>query len=145
MGKADAALNILRTRVCNYDNYGGKKETEINDRLKKIEDEKHKIVDSMMKRRDKCKGGHSKAYSVPVKSKLGKFDVEFYSYNISQTPEEAKLTKEFTALRTKRNETSRLLRKKLDDITLKINISGLDAETTQLLKDFLVELDKISG
>ena len=145
MSKADAALNILRNRVHNFENYGGKEEKEINDKLKEIEDAKRKHVDSMMSKRDKCVGGHSKAYSVPVKNKLGKFNIEFYSYNTTQTTEELKLTKEYKRLHENRHDVSKLLRRKLDDITLKINISGLDGDTTQLLKDFLAELERIEG
>jgi hypothetical protein len=145
MSKADAALNILRNRIHNFENYGGMKEKEVGDKLKVIEDAKRKIVDSMMSKRDKCAGGHSKAYEVPIKSKLGKFSVEWYSYNTTQTPEEKKLNAVYKQLRDERHATGKLLRRKLDDITLKINISGLDGDTTQLLKDFLAELERIEG
>ena len=104
-----------------------------------------KIVDSMMMKKDKCAGGHSKAYEVPIKSKLGKFSVEWYSYNTTQTPEEKKLNAVYKQLHDERHATGKLLRRKLDDITLKINISGLDGDTTQLLKDFLTELERIEG
>jgi hypothetical protein len=145
MSKADAALNILRNRVHNFENYGGKTEKEINDKLKTIEDAKRKIVDAMMNKKDKHVGGHSKAYEVPIKSKLGKFNVEWYSYNTTQTPEEKKLDETYKRLLKERYDIGKLLRRKLDDITLKINISGLDGNTTQLLKDFLAELERIEG
>ena len=142
MGKASEAIGILRNRVTHMLNYGGEEENEIRKRINEIKDEKTEIVGSMME--PPLIGGNRKAYRVKI-NKLGGFVAEFYNYNFSETPEETKLSKKLEILSKERTEKCNLLRKKLDDISLKISISGLDAETTQLLKDFIKELEKIEN
>lgn len=146
MTKADAALNILRNRIHSFENYGGKEETKIKERLKTIADEKRKVSEMMLRKvdektREDC--GYSKGYMVPVKSKIGKFNIIFHNYNNTCTSEEQKLVQQREKLSSERQRIGKLLRKKLDDISLKINMFGLDADTTQMLKDFLVELESM--
>ena len=143
MAKADAALNILRTKVHNYENYGAKDEKEIQDRMKVIQDAKYEKVDGLMIGSSDGYGGKSKFFCVKIKSKVGPFVAKFSNYKTSKTAEEERLDRKLKDLTSKRKEIGGRLRKKLDDITLKVNIAGLDGETTELLKGFVKELEAL--
>lgn len=141
MVKADAAINILRNRISSFRSQGGKEEKEIGSKLEEIRKQKQKIIESKLKNSDKR---HDR-YVLPIKSKLGNFTVTFSGYNTTRTPIEEKLCKKSEQIQKVRNDKVSELYKKLDDITLKINISGLDADTTQLLKNFIAELERLEN
>jgi len=139
MKKSDKALDILRNRIYEYESGGGIENKKLQERLNKIISTKNEMINQLTT----YKFRSYKCYRVSVKSKVGKFNIMFHSPQADETAEEIKIKKKLSELRNERAAVCRTLRRKLDDISLKINIVGLDSDTTKLLTDFMEELEKI--